>query len=212
LEDPAQWRTALSVGPLSNAQRGGKKKKSKASAVGASAEDDDEGAGGGEQSGAGSSGQKKRGRARPYSVEPDGKDGQPAWPSYRLVGKHRVGWHADSKSQHFCDYPGCDLVHTSYVAKQPKAAPAAGGGRGKGKGSGGRGKGKASAPASGIGRRDDDDDAVSEAGSVGSTGSQGRSRTKLYCLDCYDANNNRPMNFHADCWNRWHGLCPPCNE
>ena len=31
-------------------------------------------------------------------------------------------------------------------------------------------------------------------------------RTKLFCMTCMDAKNQRAMNFHAECWNAWHGL------
>jgi len=31
-------------------------------------------------------------------------------------------------------------------------------------------------------------------------------------MDCYDPSNTRPMNFHAECWNLWHGLCVDCDD
>jgi hypothetical protein len=26
-------------------------------------------------------------------------------------------------------------------------------------------------------------------------------------LNCFDPAGKRPMNFHEECWNKWHGLC-----
>ena len=51
----------------------------------------------------------------------------------------------------------------------------------------------------------------SPAGSEGSNDSNAsqKGRTKLYCFDCYDPSGARCMNFHVDCWNKWHGLCQP---
>ena len=54
----------------------------------------------------------------------------------------------------------------------------------------------------------------SPAPSEGSNASERGGSTKLYCMECYDPNNIRLMNFHEDCFNRWHCLgpyaCPPC--
>ena len=54
--------------------------------------------------------------------------------------------------------------------------------------------------------------APSNASSTSTTAStvRGRAQTKIFCKDCYDASNTRPMNFHAPCWNAWHGLCAEC--
>ena len=34
-------------------------------------------------------------------------------------------------------------------------------------------------------------------------------------MKCYDAANVRPMNFHEECWNKWHCVgpyaCAPCD-
>ena len=50
------------------------------------------------------------------------------------------------------------------------------------------------------------------ASSDASTASQRLSRTKLFCTACYDAHNARPINFHAECFNAWHGLCHEATE
>ena len=55
-----------------------------------------------------------------------------------------------------------------------------------------------------TGQRPASDADGSPEGSAASQG--GRSRTKMFCLDCWDANNVRNMNFHAACWNKWHCL------
>ena len=50
----------------------------------------------------------------------------------------------------------------------------------------------------------------SDAGSEASEGGGGR--TKIYCAHCYDPSNTRCMNFHAECWNIWHGQCHDSEE
>ena len=124
---------------------------------------------------------------------------------------------------HFCDYPGCLIVSTQAIPKQSasnqakskkQATPA-----GKASGSGSLMTPGSRLPAGfttrptlltqgkGTAARD-----PSPAGSDDSSSSQKASRSKIFCFDCYDPSGSRCMNFHADCWNRWHGLCGECND
>ena len=186
LTSTRQWRRALEGGPRTNA-----KKKRSSPRVQPTA------AAGGSQS-------KKRGRATFYSRQ---SNGEVAWPTERLVGKHRLGWH-DLGGNHFCDHPQCTLKHKQ-GAKVQAATPTPAGNKAA-KGSGSIVTPLANLP-SGLTCRPTlpkgKGKAPSDAGSDESCGSARAGRTKLFCFDCYDPSGTRCMNFHVDCWNRWHGLC-----
>ena len=153
----------------------------------------------------------KRVRAAKYTK--DLNDEQCPWPPMRLVGKHPLGENSSS-SKHYCDYPLCKEKERK-AAKLPKTPDAASGrGRGTGRGnSGGRGSrpspvppvplftgARAQAPPSAV-------RAPSPAPSDSSDGStSGNSRAKFHCKSCYDPTNTRPMNFHFECYNKWHCL------
>ena len=48
---------------------------------------------------------------------------------------------------------------------------------------------------------------ASPAGSEGSNASSSAVATcKIYCMDCCNPSDSRPMNFHAHCWKQWHGM------
>ena len=139
---------------------------------------------------------------------------------------HGIGWHGTG-GNHFCDYPGCRIRSTV----NDKPLPAASSSKKKAAKHGGTAtpggsaaasskstpaslpsgytvrpmlpttKGKATAPR-------DPSPAPSDASS---NGSERGGRVKMFCLECYDASNARPMNFHADCWNKWHSIdCITC--
>ena len=176
--------------------------------------------------GAGSSangGSQKRVRASKYSATPDGDT---PWPASRVTaGAHALGRHGQG-GKHRCDYPGCRIIFTnqgdaSLVAAPPQAAK---GGKKKAP------KASDSSTPSGPGLppglttrptlpvsqgRGTAARSPSPAPSDGSTSSQPTGIVKLFCLECHDPSNMRPMNFHEDCWNRWHcigpyAVCPPC--
>ena len=46
--------------------------------------------------------------------------------------------------------------------------------------------------------------AVSDSSTSNASAKGGR--CKIFCMDCYEANGTRCMNFHPACWNAWHGL------
>ena len=118
-----------------------------------------------------------RKRGRPWS------DDATEWPAKRLTGVHPLGWHV--KATTFCDYPLCNLKNTSYI-KTPLPA--------RGRGSRGGGRARQVSP---VGMR-----GLSSAESTDAR----PGRTKLFCMTCMDSKNKRAMNFHAECWNAWHGL------
>ena len=141
------------------------------------------------------------------------------WPATRLVGRHRVGWHGSGSGVHKCDFPGCRTIR-SWVQQSGGAqggARGARGGRGRGRGRGRDGAAALSTPlpagltlrpmVTGTGR--DPSPAPSDASDMSQGGA---GKTKMYCMDCYDPSNRRPMNFHARCWNEWHGLCLPASD
>ena len=194
LTDVKQWRQALQHGPLTNAKRGVKAKAKRAASP----------AKGGASSDAGSSSStvappKKIVRGTMYAKKPDG---EPPWPPMRLNGRHPIGWHESGSRNTLCDYPCCnDLkkaserkpagesgTSTPKPGSMPPPPP-----RGKKTPSAG-GSDRAPSPA------------PSDASSNASTASTRGGATKMFCKTCYDASNSRPMNFHAECWNAWHGL------
>lgn len=199
--DVRQWRKVIAVGPLTNAMRGGKAK-SKRSAPAAPAGD----ASAATAAPAEEMPAKKILRAAVYSKAPDG---EVPWPSSRLAGSHRLGWHPKGSRSTRCDHPGCSEIEKtatapsetqSSTASSPRRAampppPPRTGGRSTG---GSSATSRAPSPT------------PSDASSSCSTASTSRTVTKMYCMDCYDPSNTRTMNFHAECWNIWHGLCDQC--
>ena len=128
---------------------------------------------------------KKILRAALYSSDPNG---QVPWPPSRLRCPRAMGWHKKGSRSTYCDYPLCALVSkTATSAADDSEGVSAPGG--------------SSAASSRC-----PSPAPSNASSSWSTGLARGGVTKLYCLDCYDPSNTRPMNFHAECWNLWHGL------
>jgi hypothetical protein len=187
-----QWRVILEMGPLTNAKRG--KKKQRTSPRG--------------KSKAGSDAEamppppprnsKKRVRASKYSIE---KTGDVPWPTARLTGRHRLGHHEKGSKNTYCDYPGCEVnAFSSNAPTQgaeglttPTGAASS--------------KARKASRSSGTGASRD----PSPAGSQDSVASSSKAgAVKIFCRDCFDPTNTRPMNFHADCWNMWHGLCDEC--
>lgn len=132
----------------------------------------------------GSSAQKSRastsaGRKRGKPWDED----QGSWPAGRLTGTHVLGWRGSG--DHHCDYPLCTFKNASYV-KTPRPI--------SGRGSRGGRMSRTPSPLGLI------------ALSSGESTDKRPGRTKLYCMTCMDSNEQRNMNFHFDCWNRWHGL------
>ena len=178
LISPAQWRDALTLHlwPRTNGALKAKSKKGKARAGSSGADGgDDDGSGGG------SSG-TKRVRAHKWHLLPGGdlETSESPWPSSRLSGRHAIGEHI---GQHFCDYPQCHL-RPQVPSKADKEAPAPGSASKRGA--------HASETASNV------SETASEVG-------KRSGRVKLYCMTCKDPSGARNMNFHADCFNRWHG-------
>lgn len=207
-----QWRTVVAYGRLTNAKRvalkeAGKSKASRSPARrGQSGEASSSAAGSsaaqGEQQGE-QRGRKRASRAGRYSAEPKGPV---PWPAARLVGKHRLGWN-DTGSATYCDYPLCNIVNASWVPqampppppKQPAASK--------------RKKSTVGPPTLAALAAADDSDVCPPAGSQSDAASESsrasnrlQTRTKIFCKDCLDANQVRCMNFHADCYNKWHGF------
>ena len=201
IADVRQWRKALEAGPLTNAKRGGKAKgKRPASpAKGASSSVSDA--------------PKKISRASAYSKDPKG---EVAWPPSRCVGRHRLGWHETGSRNTKCDYPCCLEVDKTIDKKDDGSSTPAGPSTPRGRAmppppprSGGSCSTGAGASATSSRAPSP---APSETSSTCSTAStRGHGVTKMYCLDCYDPSNARPMNFHAECWNLWHGRCDECD-
>jgi hypothetical protein len=212
IESPDQWRTVVAYGRLTNAKRvalkeAGKSKASRSPARrGQSGEASSSAAGSsaaqGEQQGE-QRGRKRASRAGRYSAEPKGPV---PWPAARLVGKHRLGWN-DTGSATYCDYPLCNIVNASWVPqampppppKQPAASK--------------RKKSTVGPPTLAALAAADDSDVCPPAGSQSDAASESsrasnrlQTRTKIFCKDCLDANQVRCMNFHADCYNKWHGF------
>lgn len=102
-----------------------------------------------------------------------------SWPGSRLNGKHLLGWH--DTGDHHCDYPACVMKNASYVkAPRLESHPGSRGG-----------------DATPLGLREF---------CIGESSDKRPGRTKIYCRNCVDSSGRRPMNFHAECWNKWHGL------
>ena len=106
------------------------------------------------------------------------------WPASRLTGKHRLGYHESGVNR--CDLPGCNLRRAPTQAKQPKSGPGSRGGK----------AGQSSGRVSPI--------PMEQEGKAGNT--------KLFCQDCFDLDGVRPMNFHPQCWNKWHYECFDSDE
>ena len=190
------WRRALDGGPLTNANRGGKAKAKKrpiSPAKGAAS--------------ASSQAPPKYIRGTQYSKD---KDGPVPWPPARLVRRCRLGWHPPGSANKLCDHPNCreiaktvDAAKSSWdstPAKSPRAQAMPPPPPRSGSSAGTSSRAPSPAPS----------DASSTTSTV--TGSSRGTATKMFCKDCYDASNSRPMNFHAECFNDWHGteLCPTC--
>lgn len=118
-----------------------------------------------------------RKRGKPWGEDPE------SWPPERLSGVHKLGWHFGG--DHHCDFPMCNYKNASYV-KTPRPLS-------------GRGSrsGRMSRTPSPLGLI---------ALDSGSSSDRRTGRTKLFCMNCMDSGDKRNMNFHPDCWNRWHGL------
>ena len=202
LTDIKQWRKALAAGPLTNAVRGGKPKGKRSASP----------AKGAPSAGASTEPEAPRKvlRAAMYSPKPDGPV---PWPPTRLRGSHRLGWHPTGSRSTNCDYPGCCDVEKTCDNKEKMQAGSAGG------------RSTASTPdrttmppppprSSGGGSSSSraPSPTPSDASSCCSTTSTRGGVTKMYCKDCYDPSDTRPMNFHAECWNLWHSLCDECDE
>ena len=163
----------------------------------------------------------KRVRAGKWSSTPDGKDGKVPWPeSRKTAGGHAIGRHGKGTT-HRCDYPGCNIINDGWEAPKPQPTGAS---AKKAKASSTATPAGATTPAAptlpaGLttrptlpttrakGKRPAPRD-PSPAPSEGSNASERGGSTKLYCMECYDPNNVRLMNFHEDCFNRWHCLGP----
>ena len=219
LDDPRQWRKALEAGPRSNAKSSKRPKARAAQRTSPRPKTQADSAASASMAGT------KRVRATMYRIDPNDPD--LPWPPSRHTGYHRLAEHTDG-GKHLCDYPGCSVDNKagSKALKTPAAAGRGGkGGRGRGRGHAsfmsppsGRGRGSGSSLPPGLTARPQIPSTAarpardsSPAGSASSDGSQaGRSRTKLFCMDCYDPSNTRPMNFHPECWTKWH--CPQCAD
>ena len=194
LSDPKHWRIALKVGPLTNAARN--KPKQRTSPRPARAGDEAASSSAPQQS------SKKRIRAQRYSLNPKGET---PWPSDRLVGKHPLGRHPKGTKNMTCDLPGCCVGGSEAKAAKPAAAKSKApvtpihlsarpnlSSRGRGAGSSGQAP-RDPSPAS------SEDSVRSNSGQV-----------QMFCQCCYDPSGSRPMNFHFECYNIWHGLCDDC--
>jgi hypothetical protein len=191
LTSPTQWRTAIAGGPLTNAKtkRASQRKKARTNAAGAASSSVP----------AGDPAQaQRRVRGGKYSKDPDG---DVPWPASRMwnAGKHNVG---TPGSNNYCDYPRCpSLRRLDFGTPQQPAAAA----------TTPLGRGLTARPVlpPGSRKRAVDPRAPSPAGSDSSTASDTirASRCKICCLNCFDPAGKRPMNFHEECWNKWHGLC-----
>ena len=196
LNDVKQWHQALEAGPLTNAKRGGKPKGKRparatnaASASGASADP------------------PKRIRGTTFSRQ---ADGDVAWPPSRLVGKHRLGWHETGTKNTHCDYPLCNEVEKTCTRAPSSSADASTPRRAAMPPPYPRSRAPGSATSADSSRARTPSPAPSDTSSTCSTASMRGSVAKMFCRDCYDASNSRPMSLHAECWNLWHGLCDAC--
>eukprot|EP00966_Prymnesium_polylepis_P149091 3444755-Prymnesium_polylepis.2 len=112
-------------------------------------------------------------------------------PPERLIGRHRLGFHLDSKTKvHRCDWPFC-TVHIERAAdKEAKKDK----------------RRRAPSPSPLMGTRGNSPVPPSPSDP------KDRARTTLYCKDCWESTGTRQINLHAECWNLWHGLeeCQPC--
>ena len=180
LLSPDQWRTALTLHlwPRTNKPLPGTGKgKAKSKGLGDSC---------GNASG-GSSAAGKRVRASKYPLLPTGN---PHWPERRsyLCGKHPVGWHELGTGMHTCDFPQCHLSDLTTASTSTLKTPK-------------RASSSHAQTTPGSSR------ATSETGSeTGSESGMSSVRVKMFCKVCLDPTGSRSMNFHADCWNRWHGI------
>lgn len=213
ISDWKQWQVVVDAGRLTNAQWPKKKKSS--SAAGSSSEDAQCGDCDDDKGERGLIGKRQRARAWPFNKD----DANNPWPEARFRGRHDIAFHNDG-SQHLCDYPQCNLVHTSWVpppaasksSKKKAKIPALPQGltarpnlaalhtaatppTAKG---GGKAKAKAPDPRASSPAPSDDSNAS------GSSASGKKSRTRLYCLNCFDVSRARCMNFHPECYNKWH--------
>ena len=67
-------------------------------------------------SGGGGGGKKKVKRSGKWEAD------ESTWPATRLTGRHRLGWHS-GLGNNFCDFPGCNLVHSSFADTADVAPP-----------------------------------------------------------------------------------------
>ena len=129
--------------------------------------------------GSGGGGGKKRVRAQKYPLLPTGT---PPWPARRLSGRHAIGTHSLDQQSNLCDYPQCHLrPEPPGTSEKEKDTPK--------KLFGSAQTSRASS------------DTGSEMGSEKGRGV----RCKYYCKTCKDPSGVRFLNFHVDCFNRWHG-------
>ena len=148
------------------------------------------------------------------------------WPAERLTGQHQLAMHPSG--QHFCDLPGCLLQHSSF-----SGGGGGGSGGDSGGGSSSTTKKQKGTPKPATrsqtpkkppkpatrsqsappSRRTHFGDvsgrATPESGRASPffevTGEKAKGgKTRLFCKCCFDPDDKRCMNFHPECWNKWH--------
>ena len=171
--------------------------------------------------------------ATPRVRRPHSESGA-SWPAERLSGEHRIGWHQDNR-RHTCDFPLCP--HRPAKPEAEPAPPPAKKARGKAPASGSM---PPPAPPVRVGQPGPSRLPPRPVSPTGSESSQCSERShgtaercRLHCLDCRDPSGKRhapamhrvgspgtcltlarpfgrPMNFHPECWNKWHFECAAC--
>lgn len=201
LESTRQWRRVVEAGALSNAKRTKKKKRTSPRPARQQEEAEKEAAAAMPPPPPPG---KKRVRATKYLKD---KMADPPWPTTRLSPPHRIGQHGKGVRNVTCDFPCCSINAGKLVMP---ATPGSGQAAAVTPAQSIKSKAKKASAGSGPSMALSSGRASPACSEDSNASSSQVAACKFYCMDCYDPSDTRPMNFHADCWNQWHGLCDEC--